>query len=253
MSWTWGYPGLLETLDTLELAGVATAGAGRDRSEAEAPAIIDVAAGRVIVLGLGATSSGIPPEWGATGDRPGVDLIASGSAGVAAQVAARLSLVRRPGGVVIASVHWGPNWGYEVSQEQRWQAHDLIDIGGVDIVHGHSSHHPLGIELYHERLILHGCGDFITDYEGIAGHEEFRDDLVLAYVPTIDAASGRLLGLAMHPFQLWQFRLRRPEPRDVVWLRDALDRHSRPFGARVELNSDGSLRVRGDRLPASRR
>ncbi len=170
-----------------------------------------------------------------------------------ARVAARLSLVRRPRDVVVASVHWGPNWGYEVSEEQRWLAHELVDVGGVDIVHGHSSHHPLGIELYHERLILHGCGDFITNYEGIAGHEEFRNDLVLAYVPTIDAASGRLLGLAIIPFQLWQFRLRRPEPRDVVWLRDALDRHSRPFGARVELLSDGSLSVRGDRLPASRR
>jgi poly-gamma-glutamate capsule biosynthesis protein CapA/YwtB (metallophosphatase superfamily) len=246
----WGYGGLLETLDTLELAGLATVGAGRDRFGAQAPAVIEVAAGRVIVLGLGSTTSGIPPQWGATEDRPGVDLIAGGATGVAGRVAARLSLVRRPGDVVIASVHWGPNWGYGVSLEQRRLAHELVDIGGVDIVHGHSSHHPLGIELYNQRLILHGCGDFITDYEGIAGYEEFRDDLVLAYFPTIDAASGRLLGLSISPFQLRQFRLRRPEPRDVVWLRDTVGRHSRPLGARVELAPDGKLRVHGEPGPS---
>ena len=39
--------------------------------------------------------------------------------------------------------------------------------GGIDVVHGHSSHHPRPIEVYQRRLILYGCGDFIDDYEGI--------------------------------------------------------------------------------------
>jgi poly-gamma-glutamate synthesis protein (capsule biosynthesis protein) len=243
----WGYAGLLETLDSLQLAGLATAGAWRDRPEAQAPAVIDVAAGRVLVLGLGATSSGIPPEWAATEDRPGVDLVDGGARGVAEGVAARLAPVRRPGDVVVASIHWGPNCGYYVPGEQPRLAHELVDVGGVDVVHGHSSHHPLGIELYQGRLILYGCGDFITDYEGIAGYEDYRDDLVLAYFPTLDAATGRLIGLSISPFQLRRFRLQRPEQTDIVWLRDTLDRHSRPFGARVELDSDGSLRLRADR------
>jgi poly-gamma-glutamate capsule biosynthesis protein CapA/YwtB (metallophosphatase superfamily) len=248
----WGYPGLLETLDSLQSAGLATVGAGRDRAEAQSPAVIDFVAGRVIVVGLGSTTSGIPPDWAATEDRPGVDLVDGGASGVAERVAARLAPVRRPGDVVVASVHWGPNWGYHMPAEQQRLAHALIDVGGVDVVHGHSSHHALGIELYDERLILYGCGDFITDYEGIAGYEGYRDDLVLAYFPTLDAASGRLLGLSISPFQLRQFRLRRPEHTDVVWLRDTLDRQSRPFGARVELGSDGSLHVHPHRSTGSR-
>lgn len=243
----WGYAGLLETLDSLHLAGLATAGAGRDRPEAQAPAVIDAAAGQVLVLGLGATSSGIPSEWTATADRPGIDMFNGGASGVAEGIAARLAPVRRPRDVVVASIHWGPNWGYHVPEEHQRLAHELIDVGGVDVVHGHSSHHPLGIELYRGRLILYGCGDFITDYEGIAGFEEYRDDLVLAYFPTLDTATGRLIGLSISPFQLRRFCLQRPDKTDIVWLRDTLDRHSRPFGARVELDSDGSLSVRADR------
>jgi poly-gamma-glutamate capsule biosynthesis protein CapA/YwtB (metallophosphatase superfamily) len=159
----WGYPGLLETLDSLRSAGLATAGAGRDRSEAQAQAVIDTAAGRVVVLALGSTTSGIPAEWAATDDRPGLDLVAGGSSAVAERVAGRLAPIRRPADVVVASIHWGPNWGYHVPEDERQLAHELIDVGDVDVVHGHSSHHPLGIELYRGRLILYGCGDFITE------------------------------------------------------------------------------------------
>jgi poly-gamma-glutamate synthesis protein (capsule biosynthesis protein) len=38
----------------------------------------------------------------------------------------------------------------------------------VDVVHGHSSHHCKGAEVYRGRLVLYGCGDLISDYEGIS-------------------------------------------------------------------------------------
>jgi poly-gamma-glutamate capsule biosynthesis protein CapA/YwtB (metallophosphatase superfamily) len=69
----------------------------------------------------------------------------------------------------------------------------LINEAGVDIVHGHSSHHPKGIEVYKNRPILYGCGDFLNDYEGISGYQEYRDDLTLMYFPRMDAASGKLV------------------------------------------------------------
>ena len=58
-------------------------------------------------------------------------------------------------------------------REQRDFAHRLIDAAGVDLVHGHSSHHAKGIEVYRGKLILYGCGDFLNDYEGISGYGEF--------------------------------------------------------------------------------
>lgn len=66
----------------------------------------------------------------------------------------------------IPALGWG-NWGYGVTRRTREFAHELLDHAGVDLIHGHSSHHPLGIEVYRDKLILYGCGDFINDYEGI--------------------------------------------------------------------------------------
>ena len=40
------------------------------------------------------------------------------------------------------------------------------------MVHGHSSHHAKGFEIYNGKLILYGAGDLISDYEGIrVSHE----------------------------------------------------------------------------------
>ena len=56
---------------------------------------------------------------------------------------------RRPasGDLVVASIHWGGNWGYAIPARHRRFAHALIDAAGVDVVHGHSSHHPKAIEV----------------------------------------------------------------------------------------------------------
>jgi poly-gamma-glutamate synthesis protein (capsule biosynthesis protein) len=48
---------------------------------------------------------------------------------------------------VIVSIHWGSNWGYEIGRAERDFAHGLVDATGVNLVHGHSSHRPKGIEV----------------------------------------------------------------------------------------------------------
>jgi poly-gamma-glutamate capsule biosynthesis protein CapA/YwtB (metallophosphatase superfamily) len=72
------------------------------------------------------------------------------------------------------------------------------------------------LEVYGNRLILCGCGDFINDYEGIAGYESFRDDLVLMYLPVLRTADGALARLAMVPFQIRKFRLNRASGEDTT-------------------------------------
>jgi poly-gamma-glutamate synthesis protein (capsule biosynthesis protein) len=152
--------------------------------------------------------------------------------------------IKRTGDVVVASIHWGSNWGYGVPSKQRAFAHALIEDAGIDLVHGHSSHHAKSIEVYRGRLILYGCGDFLNDYEGIAGHESFRGDLAVAYLPELSAASGDLVHLEMVPFQIRNFRLNRPSPDDVEWLAATLCRESERFGVRVELGGDGAMIIR---------
>ena len=238
----WGVAGLHKTLATLNAAGIASVGAGADAAAAQAPAVVEAPGGRIIVVGLASTSSGVPASWRAAEDRPGVRLVDGWPLAVARELADRIAPVRRDGDSVVASVHWGSNWGYEVPAAQRALAHELIEVAGADLVHGHSSHHPRPIEIYRDRLILHGCGDFITDYEGITGHEAFRGDLSLAYFPVLET-SGRLERLTIVPFQVRRFQLVRGTGADVAWLRETLDRYSRPFGVEVSREADDTLEV----------
>src|SRR3972149_4376493 len=151
----WGIPGLLETLDTLDKEGIKHIGAGRHLREAEQPVILRAGKeARVIVFSLGSTSSGIPIEWSANEDRPGLNVIESRSDDAIRSIARKITEVKKAGDVVIVSIHWGGNWGYKIPHSQKKLAHRLVDETGVDIVHGHSSHHVKAIEVYKARLIL---------------------------------------------------------------------------------------------------
>jgi poly-gamma-glutamate synthesis protein (capsule biosynthesis protein) len=239
-----GRQGLLETLDALAGAGLTSAGAGRDADEARRPAVIPVDGGaRVVVFSFGAPSSGIPRTWAAAGDRAGVDMVPELSGAWAAEIADRVRAVKRPGDVVIASVHWGSNWGYEVGDDQVRFAHWLVD-GGVDIVHGHSSHHPRPVEVYRDRLVLYGCGDFIDDYEGISGYESYRDDLRLAYLVSVRPDTGTLVDLRMAALQARQLRLAKASPDDTQWLRNTLDGASQRFGVRFDVEPPDLISMR---------
>ena len=240
----WGEEGLRETLQTLGRKGIQTAGAGRTEEEAAQPAVCPIAKkGRVLVFGLGSPSSGIPASWGAGSNKPGVHLLRSVPREVQ-RIAEHLGATRQPNDVVVASIHWGNNWGYDIPKAQRTLAHALIDHAGVDIVHGHSSHHCKGIEVHREKLILYGCGDFLNDYEGIRGHGEYRGDLVVMYCPTIDPVDGRLLTLDMIPLRLRRFRLEKPSAREARWLQRTLDREGNKLGTRVDLNKTETLELR---------
>jgi poly-gamma-glutamate synthesis protein (capsule biosynthesis protein) len=240
----YGYAGLAETLETLRREGLKTAGAGRHLAEAQVPAIVSLRGGtRVTVFAFGAGSSGIPREWAASENRAGVDYLESLSDNAADAIISRVRRVETPHDIAVASIHWGTNWGYDVSREQLRFARRLVD-GGVDVVHAHSSHHPRSIEVYRNRLILYGCGDFIDDYEGIEGYEQYRGDLVLMYFATLSAATGELTGLQMTPMQIRKFRLNRPSEADVRWLRDKLELVSAPYGTHIDLTQNGTLTIR---------
>ncbi|HEU0180506.1 MAG TPA: CapA family protein [Blastocatellia bacterium] len=237
----WGDEGLKETLRTLDAASIAHAGAGRDAAEASSPAALDVAGkGRALVFSLGSPTSGVPSEWAATGGRPGVNLLEDLSGETARRVAERMLKETRSRDIVVASIHWGANWGYRVSDEQISFAHRLIDEG-VSIVHGHSSHHVKTIEVYRQRLILYGCGDFLSDYEGITGYEQFRGDLTLMYLVEVDPRQGQLLKARLVPMQVRRLRLNRASAEDSQWLCDLLNRLGAPFETRAQLESDYSL------------
>jgi len=243
----WGYAGLFETLQTLQKANIAGSGAGQTLSEAAAPAVMAIAdKGRVVVFSFGLESSGIPSSWAAAADKPGVNLLTDLSDNTVVHIAQNVRKIKQKGDIVVASIHWGGNWGYEISRAQKGFGHRLIDQADVDVIYGHSSHHVKGIEVYKEKLILYGCGDFINDYEGIGGYEEFRADLSLMYFVTIDPASGKLSQLQMIPTQIKRFRVNRASIDDARWLENTLNREGARFGTQVTVDKNNVLTMRWD-------
>jgi len=237
----WGYDGLAETLKTLDAAGIAHAGAGNDAEEAMQPAALDRAGnGRLLLFSFGSRTSGIPEDWKATRISPGVNLLDDFSQASAARVADQMRAYQRPGDLIIVSIHWGSNWGYEIPRDQIMFAHCLIEEG-VAIVHGHSSHHVKAIEVFKGRLILYGCGDFLTDYEGISGYEMFRGDLALMYLIEIDLHNGELISARLVPMCMRRFRLERASGTDAEWLYNRLNELGSKFSTGARLEKDNSF------------
>src|SRR5437867_2799772 len=239
----WGYDGLVETVRILDAAYIAHAGAGHDAEEAAAPAILNVPGkGRALLFSFGSTTSGIPRDWRATDISPGVNLLNDLSEATASQIASQMRHHQKPGDLLIASVHWGSNWGYEIPRQQIVFAHRLIEEG-VAMVHGHSSHHVKAIEIFKGRLILYGCGDFLTDYEGISGYENFRGNIAVMYLLDLNR-SGELRSAQVVPMQMRRFRIEHTSAADAAWLCDLLNKLSGSFGTRTRLNKDESLTVK---------
>lgn len=235
----WNYDGLRETLDTLDDVGVLHAGAGRNLTEAQAPAALAFGSHRLLFFGLGSTTSGIPPDWAATNNKAGVYLVDDLSAQSARRIAAHMRDYQKPGDLIIASIHWGANWGFDLPREQIEFAHELID-SGVALLHGHSSHHIKALEVYKNHLILYGCGDLLTDYEGIPGYEPFRGDLAFLYLPEL-AETGHLLSLHLIPVQTRRFQLRRTSHVDTQFLHSLMNDLCGGFAPKFELTDDNRL------------
>ncbi|CAG0996817.1 putative polyglutamine synthesis accessory protein [Rhizobiaceae bacterium] len=234
----WGEDGFADTLAALEGAGIVAAGAGRDAETAWRPAILPAPGGRLLVFAVGCASAGVPASWAADPQRPGVARIGEADDESARRIARHVESWRKPGDTVVVSIHWGGNWGYAIPGEHRRFATILAAEAGVDIVHGHSSHHPIALETVDGRPVLYGCGDFINDYEGISGYEAYRPDLSLAYVIDIGDGPTRV---TMVPFRMRRFRLERATAADAKWLAQRLDRECRRLGSRIALDGDGCL------------
>jgi poly-gamma-glutamate capsule biosynthesis protein CapA/YwtB (metallophosphatase superfamily) len=244
----WGIDGLSETIDSLNASGVQWAGAGSDRHRAFSPAVLKVnEMTRVLVFSFGDRSSGIPPSWAAQEQTPGVAFLDSYSDETVARIRECVLSVQQPGDITVGSIHWGGNWDFQIPPSMRQFAHDLIDYAGIDIVHGHSSHHVKDIEVYNGHCILYGCGDFINDYEGIDISylgSGYRGDLSCMYFLTVDAVNGSLMKAELVPTTMRRFSVRIAGEQDADAVMEILSREGKELGTRVVRNDQGRLEVK---------
>ena len=68
---------------------------------------------RVLVFAAATDDSGVPAAWAADPGRSGVQRLPDLSRDTLARIAADVQRQRHAGDVVVFSLHWGDNWGYE--------------------------------------------------------------------------------------------------------------------------------------------
>ncbi|KAJ5200142.1 Capsule synthesis protein CapA [Penicillium cf. griseofulvum] len=243
-----GTEGLTETVKTLQEAKVAYAGVGETAADACKPAVLhlprlseplDKDQQRYTVHVYSASDH--PRVWASV---PGFNLF-----DYTRDTRARLREMLVDGeeskpALKVFSVHWGPNYAWEPDGRITSLAHFLIDECGVDIVHGHSSHHVQGVEVYHGKLVIYGCGDFVDDY---ALNEEYRNDLGALWRVVVKEKSGgiELEKLEIFPTRVERFRavLLDYKDADHVWVRRKISELTEEFGtpAREALGEKGEV------------
>ncbi len=205
----YGDVGLLETVANLDRAGIAHAGAGRNLTEARRPAEFEVNGLRVAFIA--ATDN--QPDWEATEDTPGTFYVPISQTDPRfADLLGLVGAVRDRADLVIVSLHWGPNWGYDPPTEHRTAARRLIEHG-ADIVYGHSAHVFRGIEIIDGRPVFYSCGDFVDDY---AVDEVERNDWSFIFEVRLDGPRIRTISLTPTIIADFQARLAPGAYRDAI-------------------------------------
>ena len=154
-SFNYGDIGMNDTTAVLDAAGIKHFGMGNNLDEARRAVVVEQNGVTYAFLGY----NGISDDWDAAGpDYPGtaplVDWIVVED--IQREVAA--------GHVVIPFFHWGTEYTYDPTEEQRSFARIAIDTGAA-VVMGSHPHWVQAVETYKGRPILYSLGNFVFDQE----------------------------------------------------------------------------------------
>jgi poly-gamma-glutamate capsule biosynthesis protein CapA/YwtB (metallophosphatase superfamily) len=205
-----GREALLETLEHLSSAGIVSVGAGADRDQARAPALLERNGFRLAVLGC----SDHPAEYAATADSPG---IAHGLGWVPE------AIDRIDADAVLVSPHWGPNMAAE-PVPRVLDAASALRAGGATIVAGHSAHVFHGVA----EGVLYDLGDFVDDY---AVDRRLRNDLGLLFLVDLDRQGT--MRLEAVPLKLEFCHTRLAGAADAEWIAGRFREACHAFGTAV--------------------
>ncbi|MEZ2226734.1 CapA family protein [Microcoleus sp.] len=142
-------PGLVETINTLNNAGIQHLGAGKNIKEARRPDIIEVKGQRIAYLGY-YDSDLHAADLGTAGTNPRRNN----------RVAEDIRALRGQVDWIIVNYHWGVELADYPGDWQIDLARFTIDQG-ADLVVGHHPHVLQGAEVYKGRPIVYSLGNFI--------------------------------------------------------------------------------------------
>ncbi len=153
----YGRDAMLDTIDTLDHAGIRHVGAGKNLAEARKPAIVELN-GRTFAF-IGATRVYPEADWAAGTDSAGMFSAYDGGAALAEEVK-EVKEAKQQADYVIAYVHWGIEREEMPNEVQKSIAHRLVDAG-ADLVVGAHPHVLQGLEYYQGVPIAYSLGNFV--------------------------------------------------------------------------------------------
>ncbi len=160
----YGAPGLAETLETLDKAGIARFGAGKNLAEARRPAFLERKGLVIAFLGyMWLPENSVEPQIiCARPDRPGVAGVIGDPGKLLAWLKEDLRAVRKknPAARVVVSFHWGLEGYHRAGPEQRLLAGAAVEAG-VDFVVGHHPHVLQNVETHRGAPIFYSLGNFV--------------------------------------------------------------------------------------------
>jgi poly-gamma-glutamate synthesis protein (capsule biosynthesis protein) len=218
-----GNQGLLETISTLDHAGIKHVGAGKNLDEARGPVILEKNGIKIGIIGF----TDNEPYWQATENKPGTFYIKIGNPKALGTLTEIIQNLKKQVDIVVVSTHWGPNKRVRPTQAFIDFAHALIDAG-VDIFHGHSAHIFQGIEIYKNKLIMYDTGDFIDDY---AIYPHLRNDQSFLFLVTVDKSGIKQIQLI--PMLISNMQVNQATSQDFVQTVERIQHLSQEFGTQI--------------------
>ena len=144
-----GRPGLRQTMELLDAAGIAYTGGGRTLAEAEEGAVVEANGLR---FGFLAFSDFADVNFVHAPERESILVLSEET----------VPPLRSRCDVLVVSCHWGSEFIQRTTTRQRDLAHLAVGLG-ADIVVGHHAHVRGEIEQYADASIAYCLGDFVFD------------------------------------------------------------------------------------------
>jgi len=158
--------GMYDTINNLKKLQIAYSGAGSNLHDSRSHATLNIKGKRIGIIGCADHYD----YWKSGSNNPGINYVNYKNY---TGLMNHIRKIKQNLDILIMSIHWGPNYHRGIEEKYQKFAKDMLSAG-VDIVHGHSSHHVKCIRHNGKKLIIYGMGDFVDDY---AVDDEYRNDL----------------------------------------------------------------------------
>ncbi len=188
----YGLEAMEDTMDILTEHGIYHAGAGRNMDEAHAGTILEVKGYKVGLLAYTddfAVPARLRSFWQAGHDQGGAALIHDQK-----RIREDILRLREETDVLLVSFHWGYEYTYTISKEQRELAYLAVDAG-ADMILGHHPHVPQGVEIYRGKPIAYSLSNFV--FYPFTSRPETQDTLILG----AEFHEGEIISVTLLPYR----------------------------------------------------